>query len=98
MCDIWINKFFNYCKTYKKLLRIDEDCNIKTCNNIYEDMSKNNIVYTYKLWEKDKKYVTYGLREFSNNFINKNNLKPKNNFKTKIPSVPYTNVFAIDLE
>lgn len=54
-------------------------------------MNKNKLVRTYKIWEQDNDNVTIGLRNFSKNFL-------INNSKTKIPSGPSTNVFAIDLE
>ena len=59
-------------------------------------MNKNKLVYTYKIWENDENYVTINLN-FSNNFIKKHIIN-KNEFKTIIPSGPYTNIFAIDLE
>ena len=98
MCDFWIHKFFKYTNSYKYLLRIDEDCFISNCDNIFEIMNKNKLVYTYKIWEQDQYFVTKGLRDFSKNFLINNSIKSKNDFKTIIPSGPYTNVFAIDLE
>lgn len=94
MCSFWFVHFFDFVKKYNKLIRIDEDCYIKT--NIDDIFSKLDN-YTFICGKKmpDDDFVTIGLNNFTLNFIKNKNVK---NTNSKKPDGPYTNFFAILLD
>jgi hypothetical protein len=90
--------FFDIVKDYNKLLRIDEDCFIESnIDNIFSELDKN--IFICGMLDMDQDFVTKGLNEFSQYFLNKN----RNNFNfkkegKKSPDGPYTNLIGFSLD
>ena len=86
----WI---LEYVSNYNKILRIDEDCYIKSSiENIFSKC--DNKVCLFGHYTNDSKYVTKGLNDFTISFLkNKNILKKKSK-----PSGPYTNIICFNLD
>tara|TARA_Y100000389_G_scaffold199940_1_gene239360 strand:- start:528 stop:1400 length:873 start_codon:yes stop_codon:yes gene_type:complete len=93
MCSFWFIGFWKYVSDYNKILRIDEDCYIKSSiENIFSKC--DNKVCLFGHYTNDSKYVTKGLNDFTISFLkNKNILKKKSK-----PSGPYTNIICFNLD
>jgi hypothetical protein len=93
MCSFWFIDFFHFVKDYSFLLRIDEDCFI---NFSIDDilLKLDNYTFITGIEDIDMEFVTYGLNNFSINFMKKYynmEVAPKN------PGGPYTNVIGFSL-
>ena len=74
MCHFWFVDFWHYVEDYDIILRIDEDCMMKSnIDSILNKLSSKSIVYG-KWWVRDEDYVTIDLRQTTNNFLQNNNL------------------------
>lgn len=94
MCNFWFCEFWNYVEKYHKLIRIDEDCIMKS--NPFEMLEQlNEKVCVYGHWSHDDTFVTCFLNEFTMNFLKK---KGYNHVEPRTPGGPYTNVFGINLQ
>jgi hypothetical protein len=97
MCKFWFYDFIDYLKAYKFVIRVDEDCLIKSfpIDEFIEKLESKQCFYiTPLIIPKDHDDVTLGLDKFCQNFFD--NYKP-----LKAPNLknnPYTNVFMMDIQ
>lgn len=102
MCHFWSIDYLNYLKSYKYIIRIDEDCYLLQFNHkILKKMNENNINFYSCSWSKnwkrsDTKEVVIGLQKTIQEFIKQNNLETKIDFLDI--KCPYTNFMIIDIE
>jgi hypothetical protein len=95
MCSFWFVDFWNFLENYDSVIRIDEDCYIEfDPDALFDDISKIAII-TGKI-EQDHDFVTRGMNSFTLNFV-REHINPKYDFNFQIPTGPYTNVFALNL-
>jgi hypothetical protein len=93
MCSFWFVDFWKYVKSYKKILRIDEDCYIDfNIDTIFYLL--NNKIAIYGHWENDAKFVTKGLQKFTLDFFKNKNISRS----PRIISGPYTNIIGFNLD
>lgn len=89
MCHFWFIDFLKYLDRYDLVLRIDDDCLIRSSiDNIFLELE--NRVCVYGEWAGDHEHVTKGLNEFSLKHIDTDK-------KAKSPSGPYTNLVGFNL-
>jgi hypothetical protein len=90
MCHFWFIDFLKYLDAYNLVLRIDDDCLIRSnIDNIFDEL-KNNVC-VYGEWSADNDNVTKGLNNFSLENI-------KTDKGPKSPSGPYTNLVGFNLD
>jgi hypothetical protein len=92
MCSFWFCYVYDFLVEYDYILRIDEDCEIAF------DLSALWILLKDKLMisgasEDDEDYVTYGLNQFTLDFLARNQLRGI----PKVPGGPYTNLAGFNL-
>lgn len=93
MCHFWFVDFLKFCENYEYIIRIDEDCFIDfNLDEIFLMIKYKTIIAGFD--EIDDPIVTFGLNEFTLNFLKENNIE---NVKPKVSSGPYTNMFAVNL-
>jgi len=91
MCSFWFVDFMKYLDGYDLVLRIDDDCIIRSnIDDIFKELSDK--VCVYGEWSGDGAEVTIGLNQFSLDNINTNK-EPKQG-----PSGPYTNMVGLNLK
>lgn len=89
MCHFWFIGFLKYLDAYDLVLRIDDDCLIRsTVDDIFKILE--NKVCVYGEWSSDYESVTKGLNDFTLNNIDTDK-------GSKTPSGPYTNVVGFNL-
>jgi hypothetical protein len=99
MCRFWSYGFLKYISDeYKYVIRIDEDCFIYDFpENLCESLNDKDIYFhTGKVchnFDESENYA-YGLKEFTNHFMVKNDIHISVNFT----SVPYTNFCIMNAE
>lgn len=90
MCYFWFIGFWKYLDAYDMILRIDDDCLIRSSiDDIFENLE--NLICVYGEWMGDHESVTKGLKDFSSSFFGKE-------LDKKIPSGPYTNIVGFNLK
>lgn len=94
MCHFWFIDFLKFCHNYDYILRIDEDCFIDFNIDEIFLMIKNKTIIA-GLDDIDDPVVTFGLNNFTLQFLKENNII--NNLKPKVSSGPYTNIFALNI-
>lgn len=96
MCFFWSILFLDYLKDYLYIIRIDEDCLIKSIpTNIINTYIESNIYFASPYFQgPDDPNVTVGITKFFLNFLQKNNIKGYNSNVT----CPYTNVSIINIQ
>ena len=91
MCSFWFVDFWYFVSTYDRMLRIDEDCFIDfNIDSVLENLDYKNFICGK--WMKDIDFVTIDLNKTTLQFLG------TDTSDVEIPSGPYTNVFAINLE
>jgi hypothetical protein len=93
MCHFWFIDFLKYCENYDYIIRIDEDCFIDFNIDEIFVLIKNKIIIA-GFEEIDDPKVTFGLNNYTLEFLKQNNIT---NVNPKKPSGPYTNIFAVNL-
>jgi hypothetical protein len=89
MCNFWFVDFWKYLDAYDMILRIDDDCIVRSSiDDVFDRL--NDKVCVYGEWSTDHEYVTKGLNNFTLSVINTE--KPSKN-----PSGPYTNLVGFNL-
>ena len=89
MCNFWFIDFLNYVKEYDLMLRIDDDCIIRSnIDDIFKELE--DYVCVYGDWRDDYENVTKHLNSFSVETIG-------GTIKQRDPSGPYTNVVGFNL-
>lgn len=92
MCNFWFCDFWKYTNQYEKIVRIDEDCFMKSSPmDILDKLDEYSVVYGYN--SKDSERVTKGLNDFTLTFLQERNVDAKK----ESPSGPYTNVLGLNL-
>jgi hypothetical protein len=92
MCSFWFCYVYDFLEEYDYIIRIDEDCEIDfDLYNIFV-LLKDKIMISGAS-EDDEDYVTYGLNQFTMDFLSRNQL----NGIPKIPGGPYTNLAGFNL-
>lgn len=97
MCKFWFSDFLDYLKAYKFVIRVDEDCLIKSfpIDEFVKKLENNLCSYiTPLIFEKDEGDVTLGLDKFCHDFFDKHH-------PPRVPNLninPYSNVFMIDTQ
>jgi len=92
MCAFWFTDFWLFCNEYDRILRIDEDCIIDfDIVRIVGYLETNSAVFGK--WEGDVDFVTRGLNDFTMSF-----LRTRGSYSPRLPSGPYTNVIALNLQ
>jgi hypothetical protein len=94
MCRFWLHRFLEYTDGYDYVVRVDEDCIIKSMplSLIISDMQSRDFVYmTPLLLDADGEEVTMGLDKVSTDFAKDRGLPPPIFNKN-----PYTNVFIMN--
>jgi hypothetical protein len=94
MCSFWFVDFWNFVKNYDYLLRIDEDCFVN-CNIDEIFLKLTDHLFITGTYFNDEQFVTRGLNDFSLQFMNH---YANCEFKPRLPSGPYTNLFGISLK
>ncbi len=96
MCRFWLHRFLDYTHDYDYVVRVDEDCVVKSLDltSIIDDMRSSGKVYlTPSLMSEDSHDVVIGLARFSDRFAQEKGLAhPVYNQN------PYTNVFVMNIE
>ncbi len=98
MCKFWFNGFMAYVNDYDYLIRVDDDCMIRSLPIDYLILQMKNHNFSYitpKIYGKDDEDVTIGLAELCNDFIRKHKLKLD---VLDLNNNPYTNVFVLALD
>lgn len=95
MCYFWSIDFLEYLKDYEYILRIDEDCLIKSIpENIIEMYKDKNIVFSSPHFQGDDDFpVIVGMKKLFVKYMKKNGLQPQ---KIDI-RCPYTNVMILNI-
>jgi len=95
MCYFWSISFLEYLKDYNYIIRIDEDCVLKSINkNIIDEYKRSNIMFSSSYYQKDDDpEVVIGLKNLFDNYLKKNNLTKKNDI-----SMPYTNFMVVNIQ
>jgi len=96
MCYFWSISFLDYLKDYHYIIRIDEDCLLKSIpTNIINSYIESNIHFSSPYFQgPDDKNVTVGMLQFFTNFLRKNNIVEINSNVI----CPYTNVSIINIQ
>lgn len=96
MCYFWSISFLEYLKDYQYIIRIDEDCFIKSIpTNIIDTYKENNIQFSSPYFQgPDDPNVTVGMYKFFTDFLKNNNITGINSNIT----CPYTNVSIINIQ
>ena len=90
MCNFWFVGFWKYLDAYDLVIRIDDDCLIRSSiDDIFESLE--NRVCVYGGWAYDDEFVTKGLNDFSISFFGEDRGR-------KNPSGPYTNLVGFNLK
>lgn len=90
MCNFWFVGFWKYLDAYDMVLRIDDDCIVRSSiDDIFESLK--NFACVYGEWTGDGDSVTKGLNDFSLSFFGSD--KGPN-----APSGPYTNLIGLNLK
>jgi hypothetical protein len=87
MCRFYSYDIWNYCSSYDYILRIDEDCILKKCENDPFLNVKNNVCLKSVFWGENHPATCATLPIFIENLLN----IPSQNFWND--KFPYTNVF-----
>ncbi len=95
MCHFWSIEFFKYVSEYEFIIRIDEDCIIKSIDpNIIQNYKERNIQYSSPFFQgKDEPGVVMGMETFFRDYLQKHGLSPK----SETIRSPYTNVFIMNV-
>ena len=94
MCSFWFVDFWHYVKDYEKIIRIDEDCKIYfNLDTMFHLL--NNKASIFGTWVPDEDKVTFGLNQYTMEFLKRNNLPHRMRMR-KITG-PYTNVIGFNL-
>lgn len=90
MCHFWFIGFWKYLDAYDMILRIDDDCLIRSnIDEIFQSLE--NLVCVYGSWMGDHEPVTKGLNDFSISFFGESKGR-------RSPSGPYTNLVGFNLK
>ena len=92
MCSFWFVDFWHFVEKYDRILRVDEDCFIDfNIDAVFDKLDKHNFICGK--WMQDHNFVTIGMNKMSLDFIKQYHIS-----SGRMPSGPYTNVFAINLK
>lgn len=95
MCRFWLHRFLEYTSEYDYVVRIDEDCVVRSLplSSMVKDMQGSDNVYlTPCLMDVDGAEVVMGLNQLSTNFAKEHGL-----VNPVFNKNPYTNVFILDV-
>jgi len=93
MCHFWFIDFIKFCDNYDYIIRIDEDCFIDFNIDEVFSLLRDKLLVAGTI-DRDDEYVTHGLNDFTLQFLRQHNFR---DLKPKLPSGPYTNIFALNL-
>lgn len=96
MCYFWSIEFLKQLEKYEYIIRIDEDCILKSINpNILDIYKQKGYVFGSPFFQgEDNQNVTVGLDRFFATFLNSINVRPK----AKPTRFPYTNIMIINVK
>ena len=98
MCHFWAIDFIDYLMDYDYVIRIDEDCFVKSFDdNVLEKMKSDNIHFVSPYFqEQDEDSVIVGLEKLWEEFISENKITPYKSFNQI--RCPYTNFIIFDVK
>lgn len=89
MCNFWFSVFLSYLDNYDLIIRIDDDCIVRSnLDEVFESLVNKTCVYAK--WVEDEENVTRGLNQFTLE-------NTEADLAPRTPSGPYTNFVGFNL-